>query len=164
MSDCKLEIHPTKTRIVYCKDDNRKEDHEHTDITFLGYTFCSRIVRTSKGKYFSGYNPAVSKEAIESFQVRIKTLRRLTVLSIEELAEQVNPIIRGWASYFNKFTASKVYKVLSRVNLSLARWVMKKYKRFRGRFKAALDWLGKVAKTRPELFAHWERGICPATD
>lgn len=161
MSGCKLELHPTKTRIVYCKDDNRRENHEHTSLDFLGYTFRRRIVKTNKGRYFSGFNPAVSKSAVKNLREKTKRLRRLTQLTIEELAEQINPIIRGWANYFNKFTASEVYKVLSHLNLSLARWVMKKYKRFKRRLVAAINWLGKVAITRPKLFAHWEMGICP---
>ena len=161
LSGCKLELHPTKTRIVYCKDDNRRENHEHTSFDFLGYTFRRRMVRTKKGQYFCGFTPAVSKSAVKSLQEKIRRLRRLTQLTIEELAEQVNPIIRGWVNYFSRFTASEVYKVLFRVNLSLARWVMKKYKRFRRRLAAALNWLGKVAATRPNLFTHWEMGIRP---
>ena len=35
---CGLELHPTKTRMVYCKDSNRPGEHEHT-FDFLGYTF-----------------------------------------------------------------------------------------------------------------------------
>jgi RNA-directed DNA polymerase len=119
------------------------------------------MVRTKKGQYFCGFTPAVSKSAEKSLQEKIRRLRRLTQLTIEELAEQVNPIIRGWVNYFGRFTASEVYKVLFRVNLSLARWVMKKYKRFRRRLAAALNWLGKVAATRPNLFAHWEMGMRP---
>ena len=161
LSGCKLELHPTKTRIVYCKDDNRRGNHEHTSFDFLGYTFRRRMVRTKKGQYFCGFNPAVSKSAVKSLKEKIKRLRRLTQLTIEELAEQMNPIIRGWANYFSKFTASEVYKVLSDVNLSLARWVMRKYKRFKRRLVASINWLGKVAATRPNLFTHWEMGIRP---
>ena len=78
-----------------------------------------RIVKTRTNKYFGGFNPAVSKEATESFQGKIKTLRKLTILSMEKLPEQVNLVIREWTNYFNKFTASIVHKVLSRVDLSL---------------------------------------------
>ena len=40
---CKLELHPDKTRVVYCEDINRTGDH-HPEIqfTFLGYTFRPR--------------------------------------------------------------------------------------------------------------------------
>ena len=34
-----LELHPDKTRIVYCKDADRRGDYEVTSFTFLGYTF-----------------------------------------------------------------------------------------------------------------------------
>ncbi len=161
MKECQLEIHPDKTRIVYCKDDNRKEEHPETSFNFLGYTFRRRIVKTKKGEYFGGFNPAVSKEAIKLFEAKIRTLRKRALLSLEELAQHINPIIRGWENYFKHFTANEVYEVLSRVNLNLARWVMRKYKRYKKKFTAALYWLGKVAQTRPDLFAHWKMGIRP---
>lgn len=164
MKDCQLEIHPTKTRIVYCKDDNRREEHDQTQVDFLGYTFRRRIMKTKTGKYFGGFNPAVSKDAIKTFESKIKQHRKRALLSLEDLAEQLNPILRGWTNYFKPFTASAVHKVLSRVNLSLARWTMKKLKRYKRKFKAALAWLGRVAATRPNLFYHWQMGIRPATD
>jgi RNA-directed DNA polymerase len=164
MSECHLEVHPEKTRIVYCKDDNRPGDHEHTSFVFLGYAFRARAVRTRKGKYFTGFTPAVSKDAIISLRAKINKYRKLTNLSITELAQILNPIIRGWANYFCHYTPSAVYSVLSQVNLSLARWVMKKYKRFKRKLMAALRWLGAIAQSSPELFAHWKMGICPRGD
>jgi RNA-directed DNA polymerase len=159
--DCQLEIHPNKTKIIYCKDDNRKRDHTHTSFDFLGYTFRARTVKTKKGNYFTGFTPAVSKIAIKSFMDKIKKLRKNSYLSLTELAEKMNPIIRGWANYFDKFTASKVHAILSCVNLSLARWMMKKFKRYKNKFTAALKRLGSIAKETPSLFVHWKMGICP---
>lgn len=164
MRECKLEIHPTKTKIVYCKDDNRKGTYENTSFDFLGYTFRRRLVRTRKGNYFVGFSPAVSTEAVRSFEGKIRKLRKLSFLKFEELASQINPIIIGWFNYFKHFTESEAKKILSRVNLSLARWVMKKYKRFKNKFLAALRWLGTIAKSTPNLFAHWKMGLCPKAD
>ena len=164
MSECHLEVHPEKTRIVYCKDDNRSGDHEHTSFVFLGYAFRARTVRTRKGEYFTGFTPAVSKDAIKNLRAKINIYRKLTNLSITELAQILNPIIRGWANYFYHYTPSVVYSVLSQVNLSLARWVMKKYRRFKRKLLAALRWLGTIAQSSPELFAHWKMGICPRGD
>jgi len=60
MLECKLEIHQDKTRIVYCKVESRKKEHEHTSFTFLGYEFRPRIARSRNGRYFLGFSPAVS--------------------------------------------------------------------------------------------------------
>ncbi|MEN1760235.1 group II intron reverse transcriptase/maturase [Anoxynatronum sibiricum] len=164
MSQCQLEIHPEKTKIVYCKDENRPGDHEHTSFDFLGYTFRARTVKTRKGKYFTGFTPAVSKDAIKSLRVKVRRLRKLAFLSMTELAQLLNPIIRGWANYFKHYTPSAVHSELSQVNLHLARWVMRKYKRFKNKMMAALGWLGTIAKSDPALFVHWKMGICPKGD
>lgn len=164
MSECQLEIHPEKTKIVYCKDDNRPGDHEHTSFDFLGYTFRARTVKTKKGKYFTGFTPAVSKDAIKSLREKVRRLRKLAFLSMTELAQQLNPIMRGWANYFKHYTPSAVHSELSQVNLHLARWVMRKYKRFKNKMMAALRWLGTIAKSDPALFVHWKMGICPKGD
>ncbi len=81
-----------------------------------------------------------------------------------ELAQQLNPIMRGWANYFKHYTTSAVHSELSQVNLHLARWVMRKYKRFKNKMMAALRWLGTIAKSDPALFVHWKMGICPKGD
>jgi hypothetical protein len=80
-----LELHPQKTRIVYCKDRNRRGSAEHTSFTFLGYGFRVRRLRTKRGEYFFGFNPGVSDEAAKLIRVQIRRwrlhLRRLTFLS-----------------------------------------------------------------------------------
>lgn len=161
LKKCHLEIHPEKTKIVYCKDENRPGDHEHTSFDFLGYTFRAGTVKTREGNYFTGFTPAVSKDAIKSLREKVRRLRKLPLLSMTELVDQLNPIIRGWSNYFKHYTPSAVYSELSQVNLHLARWVMRKYKRFKNKMMAALRWLGTIAKSDPTLFVHWKMGICP---
>jgi RNA-directed DNA polymerase len=39
LAECSLELHPDKTRIVYCKQSGRHGSHEHESFDFLGYTF-----------------------------------------------------------------------------------------------------------------------------
>lgn len=163
MAECKLEIHPEKTRIVYCKDQNRKGDHEHTSFDFLGYTFRGRLARNKRGVYFVSFLPAVSKKACQSFRDKIRDIRRrASRISMKELAARLNPVTRGWANYYGCFYASLMKQELSKVNLSLVRWVMKKYKRFRRKPARALDFLGRCAHTLPNLFAHWQMGVTPA--
>jgi RNA-directed DNA polymerase len=57
MNEVGLRLHPDKTRIVYCKDGQRRAEHEHVSFTFLGYAFRARGAR-SKGRNFTGFLPA----------------------------------------------------------------------------------------------------------
>lgn len=164
MKACGLDLHPDKTRIIYCMDDNRRSEHEHTSFDFLGYTFRNRMVKAKTGEYFGGFNPAVSKKAKQSLRDRLREIRRQGGFNkIEELAAAMNPVIRGWSNYFMQFTPSEAKNTLQEVNLTLVRWAMRKKKSLRRRPARSLDWLGQVAKTRPDLFVHWEMGLAPAT-
>jgi RNA-directed DNA polymerase len=163
MLACKLEIHPDKTRIVYCKDVNRQKEHTYTSFTFLGYEFRPRVVRSRSGQYFIGFTPAVSPQARKGFRESIREIRRQsTGVTLDEVARRMNPAIRGWSNYFGNFCPSMMTQELSKVNLALVRWAMRSHKSLRRRPARALDWLGACAKTRPTLFAHWEMGIVPA--
>src|SRR5205809_1794364 len=120
-----LELHPDKTRVVYCKDSNRRGSYEHTAFTFLGYTFRGREVRPRTGKRFTGFNPAISSDALKkiSRQVRSWRLHRHTVISEADLAAWVNPRVRGWMQYYGAFYRSALYPLLTRVNAYLMRWL-----------------------------------------
>jgi group II intron reverse transcriptase/maturase len=156
MGEVGLELHPDKTRIVYCKDSNRRGSYEHTAFTFLGYTFRPREVRTKTGKRFTGFNPAISSNALNkiSAQVRSWRLHLHTEVSEADLAQWVNPIVRGWMNYYGAFYRSALYPLLTRINAYLMRWLRKKFKRLRGRNKAQHAWNNAVT-TRPTFFAHW---------
>lgn len=162
MLKCKLEIHPEKTRIVYCRSDKNTERHEHESFDFLGYTFRRRLVKSKYGNFFNAFTPAVSKEASQKFRDRIREIRRNNkIVSIEKLAEEMNPVIRGWANYFSKFCSREARKVLDYVNLSLIKWCRKKYKRIRGSKGKAYRYLARLAKSKSDLFYHWKIGIRP---
>ena len=162
MLKCKLEIHPEKTRIVYCRSDKNTERHEHESFDFLGYTFRRRLVKSKYGNFFNAFTPAVSKEASQKFRDRIREIRRNNkIVSIEKLAEEMNPVIRGWANYFSKFCSREAIKVLNYVNLSLIKWCRKKYKRIRGSKGKAYRYLARLAKSKSDLFYHWKIGIRP---
>lgn len=156
MAEVGLELHPDKTRIVYCKDSNRRGSYEHTAFTFLGYTFRPRGVRTKTGKMFTGFNPAISKDALTRIggQVRSWGLHRRTNVSEADLAERINPIVRGWMNYYGAFYRSALYPLLARINAYLMRWLRKKFKRLRGRKRAHEAWTRAVTM-RPKFFAHW---------
>src|SRR5215210_997983 len=50
MTQVGLALHPEKTRIVYCQDDNRRGSYEHTEFVFLSYDFRRRSASTKDGK------------------------------------------------------------------------------------------------------------------
>lgn len=156
MGEVGLELHPDKTRIVYCKDDRRRGWFEHTSFTFLGFTFRPRGVRTKTGKMRLGFNPAVSKDALKKMgaTVRAWRLHRRTGFSEHDLAQLVNPVVRGWMQYYGAFYRSALYPLLGRINAYLMRWSRNKYKLLRSRKKARDQWEMAV-KLRPRFFAHW---------
>jgi Retron-type reverse transcriptase len=159
--ECGLELHPLKTKIIYCKDAKCKKKHKHISFTFLGFTFMSRrSINKSTGKVFTGFLPAISLAATNSIKEEIWKwkLWRKTSSSIEELAKMYNPIIRGWKEYYSKFYPSELKKFHMYLNASLMRWVNRKYKKKRGHKTRCGEWLENVAKQRPKLFAHWSLG------
>ncbi|MET8439124.1 group II intron reverse transcriptase/maturase [Streptomyces sp900116325] len=156
MREVGLELHPDKTRIVYCKDSNRLGSYEHTVFTFLGFTFRARQVRLKSGKMFTGFNPGISNDALKKLGSRVRSwrLHRHTEVSETDLARLVNPVVRGWMQYYGAFYRSALYPLLGRINAYLMRWIRKKYKRLRGRKKAQDAWNATVER-RPRFFAHW---------
>jgi group II intron reverse transcriptase/maturase len=157
MEDVGLRLHPDKTRIVYCKDGKRRASYEHTEFTFLGFTFRQRGMRDKYGRQFSSFNPAISKDALKriSAEVRSWRLHHRTGLDFVEVARRINPIVRGWMQYYGAFYRSAIYPLLSRTNAYLVRWIRKKYKRLQAKKKALKCWCGIVQRF-PRMFAHWE--------
>lgn len=156
MREVGLELHPDKTRIVYCKDSNRRGSYEHTAFTFLGFTFRARQVRLKTGKMFTGFNPGISNEALKKLSSRVRSwrLHLHTEVSETDLARLINPVVRGWMQYYGAFYRSALYPLLGRINAYLMRWIRKKYRRLRGRKKAQDAW-ARTVERRPRFFAHW---------
>ncbi|GGT56446.1 group II intron reverse transcriptase/maturase [Streptomyces atratus] len=153
-----LELHPDKTRIVYCKDRNRRGSAEHTSFTFLGYGFRVRRLRTKRGDYFFGFNPAISDEAAKQIRMQIRhwRLHLRSDTTLEELAREINPVVRGWINYFGRFHPSALLSTLNRINDYLVRWLVRKYKRFKRKRARAREALNRHARRFPGLFAHWK--------
>jgi RNA-directed DNA polymerase len=61
LAQCKLEAHPEKTKIAYCKDDDRRGRYPNEKFDFLGYTFRPRRSKNRWGKYFysGAFSPCV---------------------------------------------------------------------------------------------------------
>jgi RNA-directed DNA polymerase len=163
MAEVGLELHPTKTRIVYCKDSDRKGSHEHERFDFLGYTFRPRRSKSRHGHYFVNFSPAVSDAAKKEIgrEIRSWHLLRRSDKSLGDLARIINPIVQGWISFYGRFYKSMLFLVLRRINDRLVRWAMRKYKRLRGHYGQAVKWLASVARREPRLFAHWRAGVLP---
>ena len=157
MEEVGLRLHPEKTRIVYCKDSNRPGDHEHTSFTFLGFAFRPREARNKNGVRFTSFLPAISPEALKAKGDRLRELRihRRANLSLDDLAEWLNPIVAGWMHYYGRYYRSAMAPLLQRVSTYLRRWAGKKYRRLRTYKRFKRWWTGLLAR-EPGLFAHWQ--------
>src|SRR5262249_44161776 len=128
---CKLQLHPEKTKIVYCKDADRKEDAENIKFDFLGFTFRPRLAKNKYGKHFVNFLPAISSKAKNKIQKTIKLWRLylITWTTLENMAEKINPVLRGWVQYYGRFYKSELYKPLRNVERYLVLWARKKFKK-----------------------------------
>jgi RNA-directed DNA polymerase len=163
---CKLELHPEKTKIVYCKDDDRRGTHTHEKFDFLGYAFQPRRSKNRWGKFFINFSPAVSNAATTKMRQEMRQwcLHLRSDKSLDDLAHMWNPTLRGWINYYGKFYKSALYPVFQHLNRTLVRWAMRKYKKLKRHQRRATYWLGRVACREPKLFAHWHLlGLKPAT-
>jgi len=162
--ECGLELHPEKTRIIYCKDDDRKGDYPVTSLDFLGYTFRPRRSKNWKGKYFINFTPAVSNKAKKAMRQTIRGWRMHLKpdKTIEDLSRMFNPVIRGWINYYGRFYKSELYPVFRHMDKALTKWASKKYKKLNHHQRRTTHWLGRIARKEPKLFAHWQMGIKPA--
>jgi RNA-directed DNA polymerase len=161
--ECGLELHPEKTRIIYCKDDDRRGDHPLKKFDFLGYTFRPRRAMSRSGKYFVSFLPAISNKAAKAIRQRVHDWRihLRPDKSLTDLSRIFNPIIRGWLEYYGRFYKSALYPTLKHLNNALIHWARLKFKRFHKRRRRAEHWLGRIAQQEPWLFAHWKMGVKP---
>jgi RNA-directed DNA polymerase len=157
-AECHLELHPQKTRVVYCKDDDRRGTYPDHSFDFLGYTFRPRRSKNRWGKFFISFTPAVSNKAAKAMRSTLRSwaLHNRSDKSLEDLARMFNPVIQGWINYYASFYKSALYPTLRHVDQVLARWAERKYKKLHGHLRRARHWLARVARTQPRLFAHWK--------
>jgi RNA-directed DNA polymerase len=172
---CKLEAHPEKTRIVYCRDSNRREDHEQgpqsrcfaigvpVQFDFLGYGFRPREAKNRWGKLFTSFLPGISRKAAKAIvtEVRGWGLQRKSHAELADLSRMYNVKIRGWVNYYGRYYPTALQRIFRHLNGRLVRWAQRKYKRFRTHEGRAWHWLQRVKRVQPELFAHWQFGVQP---
>ncbi len=161
LKQCKLELHAAKTKIVYCKDADRKGSHEHEQFDFLGFTFRPRLSKSRYGKHFVGFSPAVSNKATKKIKAEIRSWR-INLRSdkeLNDLANMFNAKVRGWVNYYGSYYKSAMYTALRNIERHLILWAVRKYKKLRRHRTRAKHWLGRIARREPSLFVHWRLGL-----
>ena len=160
LQSCGLELHPEKTKIVYCKDDSRKKTYPNEKFEFLGYTFRPRSSMNRKGKFFINFSPAVSNQAAKAIRDKFRSwkLPQRSDKAIEDLSRMFNPIIRGWIQYYGRYYRSALYPTMRELDRDLVLWAKQKYKKLRRHLRRATHWIARISRSAPELFAHWQMG------
>lgn len=156
-AECQLELHPEKTKIVYCKDDDRRDEYPQTAFDFLGYTFRPRRSKNRWGKYFVNFSPAISNGAAKAIRREIRRwkLPLRSDKDLEDLARMFRARIQGWINYYGAFYKSALYPILQHLDRKLALWATRKFKRLRRHRRRAGHWLRRIAHRQPSLFPHW---------
>ena len=157
-----LELNLDKTKIVYCKDEDRQGDYENTSFDFLGYTFKTRGAKNKYGRLFRNFLPAMSDKAQKEIikEIRSWKLQLKSDKTINDIANMFNSKIQGWINYYTHYYKSGITKVLRYINRCLIKWARRKYKKLKSN-KRAVNWLMTIAQREPKLFAHWKFGIMP---
>lgn len=157
LKECKLEMHPEKSGVVYCKDGHRHGQYPRIDFTFLGYTFRPRGALGRGGKMWTAFLPAVSATAMKRMRRQISDwqLPRQTSVGLHALAQRYNATLRAWLNYYGRFYRSAMRRVFDHFDRRLLSWARRKYRKFAGHPRRARRWLEKMATRHPRLFIHW---------
>ena len=163
LRECGLELHPEKTRIVYCQDVNRKAEYSTVQFTFLGYTFQPRKAVDKYGRVYVNFAPAVSREAMKAMRQTVRGwhLQLKCDKELSDLSNMFDPVLRGWANYYGRFYPSAMKPLWRHVNDYLVRWMQRKYKRLARGVTRAARALGRKTECAPRSFVHWENGFMP---
>jgi len=164
LQECGLEMHPDKTKIVYCKDDDRRERHPIISFDFLGFTFRPRRSKNRWGKFFINFSPGMSAEAGKAIRQEVRSwkLHLRSDKSLLDLSQMFRAIIQGWINYYGRFYKSAMYPTLRHINRKLSLWATRKYKKLKHHRRRAEHRLGQIAKSQPRLFPHWKLGVKPS--
>ena len=161
MEACGLELHPAKTKIVYCRDYRRQGKHKEVKFDFLGFSFQPRVTKSKKtGKLFLGFDCAISISSRKRLADKLGELKveKMTFKSIVGIAQRLNPMIRGWINYYGRFRGYELSKVFRLLRIRIVRWARQRYKRYRYSLNKACKWFDRVRKQFPNLFYHWQVG------
>jgi len=153
---CGLTLHPSKTRIVYCKSSYYRGDYSETSFDFLGYTFRPRLARSRQGNMMVSFTPAISGKSARRIRRTMRSWRlpRWQSLEIDELGRNIWSQVQGWINYYGPFGISELKRILYHLDDHIIRWAQRKYKKL-SRKSRAVRWFRRVRKASPCLFAHW---------
>ena len=156
LGECGLQLHPSKTKIVYCADEHRRQPGETCRFDFLGFTFKPRSA-SGRGSVFTSFTPAVSEKAVAAIhrEVRGWNLSKRGSQSLAQLRDDIVPTIRGWVQYYGEFRPSTLYRALRPLDEHLVHWAQRKYKRLEKHKHRAWEWLKGLQSREPQLFPHW---------
>jgi RNA-directed DNA polymerase len=161
MQQYELELHPEKTRVVYCKNYRRNDKHDNNSFTFLSYSFQPRTIKSQRhiGERFVVFMAGISNQAKAYIRKRMKEvlITQWSNMTLEWFAEQLNPKIRGWMNYYTLYSKYEVYQVLYYLNALIRSWIKNKY-RIIGKAKM-YDKYRAIQQAAPDLFYHWRQGI-----
>jgi group II intron reverse transcriptase/maturase len=158
LEECRLTMHPEKSKIVYCKDSNRKQAYPEVQFTFLGFTFRPRRAKNKRGRIFTSFLPAVSQPALQRMRQRVREwkLHRQTPKALNDLARQCNPTLRGWWNYYGAFYQTAMHKFFQYVDRRLEQWARRKYKTLTRHRRRSAQWLSKMKTAYPRMFHYWQ--------
>ena len=153
-----LRLNETKTKIVYCKDYRRRQNHEQVQFGFLGFSYQPRQAQSKfgEGRSFTAFVPEISKENQKKIRedIRETVNWRNTSQHAEQIAEKLNSKLRGWINYFGMYGKGQLHKTMFYLEHKLLKWMMRKHKQ--GIRKSLLQ-LKTLKQQKPTLFYHWER-------
>ena len=162
MKSIDLELHPKKTKIVYCKDYRRRGNYPIVKFDFLGYSFQPRTTKSKRNSgLFLGFDCAISISSRKRIADKLGDMEveKMTFKSVVGIAQKLNPMIRGWIQYYGRYRMSELHKVFRLLNQRLTRWARKRYKRYKTSIKRSYKWLSRVQEQYPTLFYHWQLGF-----
>lgn len=156
-----LRLNETKTKIVYCKDYRRRQNHEQVQFGFLGFSYQPRPAQSKfgKAKSFTAFTPEISKENQKKIRENIKEAVnwRDTTMQIEWIAARLNSKLRGWLNYFGLFGRRKLHKTMLYLEGRLTKWIGRKHKQG---LRKSMQQLQFIKQQKPTLFYHWQKGYC----
>lgn len=165
MEECKLSLHPDKTKLVYCNRKGRKKRTEakHKSFDFLGFTFRTRTVKTKDGNLIKGFSPSISRKSIKRIVNECYKLgfHRWTFMDLHQLSKALSSKIRGWLYYYGRYHKSGMDLLFRFINRRITHWAFNKFKRFKRRKVThyARKWLMDIAKKYSYIFPHWQHGF-----
>ena len=161
MQQYELELHPDKTKLVYCKNYQRNDKHDNNSFTFLSYSFEPRTIQSKFGgkSRLVVFNAAISQLAKASIRIKLREVLKIrwSEKTLEWFAIKLNPKIRGWINYYAKFNQQYAFDVFYYLNELIRQWIRNTYK-IQGKRKV-YNLYRKIQASNPSLFYHWRLGI-----